>query len=438
MDPTNPLPQTPPAAPAGMPPRRFSPKIVIAGGVLLVVVIGLIIFLAGGKDEKDANNKDGTDASLQIHREGYADDEAGGAIADAEALSATTTDKVITFNGKAVIQPCALITPKDLRDNGSLLLANPQATPVEQNAFSGQGDQTPAGLSNYIITTFGRSNTCQYALKKPADAKALLHTIEINVMQVGINVTEAALADELTKYTPQPDLSGIKVYKQNPRTTPQPESATYILRSANASAEVRLVLPDQAKMDTYLKLLATRLKAAETKPTGAVTFTLKSPIFKGKIYQECSLLDDSNFTTIVRAPASPLTKQTYASAIGIIQSYKDPSKLFNYVSYECSRDIADGKGSGQMRLNAVSYETEEGAKDYVEFMRTQEPNAVTVTPTIGDESWYGNAAGMHNALVVRKGRLLLQVTYSSTLDGASRVNALRPAMEAVVKNAADY
>jgi hypothetical protein len=392
------------------PPGRFSrskKKLVFLGvGLLILIVIIVATMLFSGKTTKKELNVNGIDSSLQIHRKGYTDDETKGAVGDAYALSATVTDKIISFAGVKVIQPCSLLTPQDIRDNGSLLLANPLTAPVIQNTYSGQGDQKPKELSKYFIPfgDDGDNNSCQYSIKKPADSEATNHIIEISVMQ-GIDISQQAYDIEIAKYTAQPALPGnIDLFVKNVKGDPRPNETEYMLRSKNAAVKLRFVLTD-AEKNIYLKLIAARLKKAETTPTGEVVLSLKSTIFNGKIYESCSILDDKNFEALTGAKSSPFTRQTYASAIGIVENAANAKILYNYADYACSRNIADdektGTSAGQMSLRATTYETEDGAKDSFAFTKTLTQELLEIKPAVGNESYFGQTPGKPNSFVFR-------------------------------------
>lgn len=452
MDPNNPAPtnptnngftsySTPPDnGPGGQKRKLLSKKVLLIGGAILLVIIILIVVLSGGKKSKQQNSTDTQpDASVYIERKGYFNESGG--IGDAEALFSEPGSSVVAFKGKNVIQPCALITIKDIRDNGLYIYANQLAGPVSQTAYTGQGSQagTP---SQYTLPI--RRNSCTYTLQKdkPGDPAV----IDITLYQ-SFDANSRPLDDEVERrFTPRAGIDGtdFKVYKNIKVNNLSPDESTYFLRNSSVAAELRINLADKSKEEVFLKLLAERLKKAETTPTPLVKYSYKSPVMAKEAYTSCELLSDVNFKQVLGVEASPLTNEKFATAIGITTRI-DNQKLVNYTTYDCRREIAKDQGDGAFYIQTETFEDASDAAHMFDF--SQKPEALaagieTVSPTIGDGSFYGSPAAMRNALVVRKGRLIIYVSYqndrSPNVPAAEKIGKLRPVLESVVKGLRNY
>lgn len=416
----NELPSQPPA-------RKPIPKKFLFIGIGLLVLIFVIVGLLVSSGGKKQTNSSGRDASVYVTREGYEDE--NDSIGDATAITASLSDKTISFAGTQVVQPCALVTLDDLKDNKLLLMANSLTGPVERNFYDGRGSQQVGKLSDYLLPSDDKVNSCSYSLKNQ-------QTIDLEVLQ-SFSASAKALNDEITeKYTALPDASGLKIYKSTRENTYDKNESTYMVRAANATVRLRINTEPSVK-DKMLALVAERLKKAETSPTPLTTFTIKSPVMDGSVFTSCDILSDDAFKRVVGVEANPLTKERFASSIGVIQDLTMEHN-FNYSSYDCRRTGVDGKGA--LIMNTTTYETVEAAKSNFEF--AQSPNGLAqniqpVTPAIGDESFFGDPAALNNSLVFRKGRLIVYVSYESVTgerpNAQQRINALRPVLEAGTK-----
>lgn len=453
MDPNNPNPYnstnsfTPYTTPTdngsgGFKRRILSKKVLLIGGAVLLIVIILIALLSSSKKPKQqesSNKNTQPDSSVYIERKGYFNESGG--IGDAEALFSEPGATVVTYKGKNVIQPCALITIKDIRDNGLYIFANQLAGPVSQTAYTGQGSQSVTP-SEYTLPL--RTNSCTYTLQKdkPDDPAV----IDITLYQ-SFDANSTPLDEEVERrFTPRTGIDGtdFKVYKNVKANNLSPNESTYFLRNSTVAAELRIDLADKSKEEIFLKLLAERLKKAETTPTPLVKYGYKSPIMNKEVYTSCETLNDANFKQVLGADASPLTTEEFASAIGITTRL-DNKKLVNYTTYNCRREIAKGQGDGAFYIQTETFEDASDAAHMFDF--SQKPEALaagiqTVTPAIGDGSFYGSPAAMRNALVVRKGRLIIYASYQNdrnpNVPAAEKISKLRPILDAVLKNSKGY
>lgn len=409
---------------------RFVRNKIFIGAFVLILIILLALAL-GGKDKKDGGtSKSGKDASTYITRPGYEGENDG--IGDATALISAPGDKIASFAGAQVMQACTLLTLDDIKSNGLLLEANSLTGPLERIFQDGQGSQAQPKLSDILAPSAEDTNSCRYGLKDQG-------VVQLAILQP-FNVSNAALDDDIQDmYTAQQDMQGFKVYKKIKENQYDKNETTYLIRSPKAAAELRISLTDQAKKDALLNLVAERVQKAQNTPTPIAKISYKSPVMPNAVYTDCSILGDANFKQALGVEASPLTKERFASSIGVIE---DPStkKLYNYSSYDCRREIVDNQGRGYFTLQSTTYETVDAAKEMFAFEQTPDAmatNIQAVTPAIGDESFFGDPAALRNALVFRKGRLIVRVSFykdGNNVPAAQQISTLRPILDAAVKD----
>lgn len=413
--------------------KPFPKKLIFIGvGVLVLIIIVIAVLMGGGSKKKAGDNANNGRDSSYIERAGYEDENAS--IGDATAIFAKTTDRVISFAGKTVVQPCSLLTLDDLKANGILLAANSLTGPITRNVYDGRGSQQTGEISKYTAPSASEINNCSYNFKNNKVA-------EVSIYQP-FNVTESALADRIRQfYAPIPDIAGLKAYKYNRENSLNKDQSEYMVRSSNATAVFRTDV-DNAKKEKLLALVAERLKKAETAPTTLTTYEIKSPVMSGSAYTSCDLLSDAVFKQVVGVDAGALTEEEYASSIGVIED-ANTRKLYNYSSYNCIR--TDIEGEGKLTMYTTTYESAEAAKSMFAFEQSPgglAQNIQPVSPAIGDESSFGDSAALSNSLSFRKGRLIVRVSYQnpagSKIDAQQRINTLRPVLEAGVKNLSGF
>lgn len=430
-----PQPTPPPASKKRWP---FSKKTTLIGAViLLAIIIGGIAAMSLGGGKKAAT-KNGVDPSIYVAREGYPID-TNSSIGDATALVSEASGKVISFNGTPVLQPCGIITIADLRANKLPLLANGQLGPVEQNTYSGQGAQKLPKPNDSFAERYENANTCKYYSQ---DSRNL---INIDVSQNFDSSAKGLQAETARYYQPSTDVEGLKAFTAIKKTESESNKNedTYMLRSNSSTLIIKIKIEDPAKKETILKLAANRLKQAEATPMKSIVYDYKSPVMSNSVYTSCSILDDTNFKQVTGADASPLTKQEFSSAIGVIIDFN--KKEFNYANYQCSRVVPDADGGGNMIVKATTFESDEMAKFSFQFDQRPDAfakNVQAISPAIGDEAFYGDTADMNKAIVIRKGRLMLFVTYNTSkakdLTPDKRISTLRPILESELSKVKGY
>ncbi|MET1033327.1 MAG: hypothetical protein ABWX94_02405, partial [Candidatus Saccharimonadales bacterium] len=390
-----------PQAPLPEQPKKrwpFSRKLTVIIGVVLALIVLAVVMISLNKGS--SSDKNGDNSSLYISRPGY--EKEGDGVGDATALISKSSGKIVQYGGINVVQPCAVLKMKDVRDANLKINANSLTGPVTRNSIDDVGAAKLPPPSSSFLPFADESNFCQYYLVDQG-------VVQLDVYQPPY-ATEKALASQLERtFTAGADMEGFKIYskKVDPK---DPNQETIFFRSSNLSAQLRIDSPDKAAKEKIIKLTAQRLKQALTTPTPVEDFVFESPILEGKTANPCTFVDNSEFKAALGVDAGPLVEEKIGSSVGVIQDL-DTKKLFNYVSHDCKRYAAeDGPlvlNQKYVTLHTITYETEEGAISATKFEQTSgvSPGLEKVTPTIGDESYFGNTAGLQNALVVRKGRV---------------------------------
>lgn len=394
----------PQAPPPEQPKKRwpFSRKITIILGVVLAVVALALVIMSLNKSTSDS----GDEKSLYTSRPGYEKENDG--VGDATALIFKSTNKIVKYDGTDVVQPCTVLKIKDVRDANLKISANPLVGPIIRNSIDDTGAAKLPPPSTSFLPFADESNFCQYFLNDQG-------VVQLDIYQPPY-ATEKALASQLERtFTPGTDMEGFKVYakKIDPK---DPNQETIFFRSSNLSAQLRIDTPDKTAKEKIIKLTAQRLKQALTTPTPVEDFVFESPILKGKTPNPCTFVNNSDFKAAIGVDAGPLFEEKVGSSVGVVQDL-DTKKLFNYVTHDCKRYAAeDGPlvlNQKYITLHTTTFETEEGAISSTNFEQTSgvSPGLEKVAPTIGDESYFGNTPGLQNALVVRKGRVVVRMGY---------------------------
>lgn len=421
-----------PGEPTPKPPKKrwpFSRKVTIIIGVTLaVVVLAVLAAMLGGSEKKTESDKTGR-ASLYVQRPGYENE--GEGIGDATALISKATNKVVQYGGVNVVQACTVLTIKDIRDAGLKIEANQLTGAVQRTFMDGEGPGILPKASDSFLPFDNESNHCQYNLTD----KGL---VDLIVYQPAY-VNQKAIAYELDRrYAPGPDVEGFQTYNYTHVDKDQPNDTTVFLRSPDISAALRTDMPDKAIRDKIIKLTAQRLRQGLSTPTPIQEFTYESPIFTGKVVNGCKLVNNAEFKAVLGVDSGPYVDEMMSSAVGVIENY-ETKELYNYVSHHCKRRSADGSTKDKtLTVNIETYETVEGAKANTKFELNSgfAKNVQAITPTIGDESYYADTAGLDKAVVLRKGRIIVRVNYylprgNAEVTAAQRIQALTPLVTSI-------
>jgi hypothetical protein len=167
-------------------------------------------------------------------------------------------------------------------------------------------------------------------------------------------------------------------------------------------------------------------------------FVYDSPIFKGKVVNACTLVNNADFKSILGVDSGPYVDEKMSSAVGVIENY-ETKELYNYVSHDCKRRSPDGTTKDKtLNVKIETYETVEGAKANTKFELNSgfAKNVQPISPTIGDESYYADTAGLDKAVVMRKGRVIVRVNYylprgNAEISAAQRIQALTPLVTSI-------
>ncbi len=440
---------TPLAPKKGMSKRNKLLLIVGASVVGLILLIGLITFIASlftpQKPQTQADLSHAAD--LYIARPGY--DKTDG-IGDAAALKQVPTNNVVSYGGTSVIQACNVLNLKDINDSGMRLDPHQDAQGVKRTYFDGNGAGSIVLDSSTALPFDDDTNSCTYYVQGSRPN----NYVNIAVYQPTY-VTMGAVDNAVGyHYAQQGAMHGVSVYAQQKQSPVDPELADvdiYILRTPNAASQVTLAMGDKDAKSKLLDKITANMAAAQTTPTPVDRFELQSPIFNGTSLESCSLLDNNAFRAVFNSDASPLVQERTGSAIGIIQHQPDPKKpgtFYNYTSSDCTR-YAPARTylyANRVAISTTTYETVEGAKGQYQFDHEASPFTanVTATPvTVGDESFYGDVAGLDHSITFRKGRVIVSASYdlgqnNKGVPDAQRMQTLMPLVQQMVTKLKGY
>jgi len=409
--------------------------LLIVGGLILLVilVLGAKSLLAPKKAKAPADP--GHAADLYINRPGY---DVTSGIGDATALKQVSTGKVINYGGTAVIQACGILNMQAISDAGMKLQPHQDAQGVKRTYFDGNGAGSIVLDTATSLPFDDDTNSCIYYLQN-SKVNDYVNVAVYQSTYVNMGAVDTALGHG---YTLQASLHGLQVYLQNKQSPPDPALAdvdVYIVRSSNAAMQVTLATADTAAKSKLRDKITAILAAAQTTPTPLDRFELQSPIFTGTALESCSLIDNNAFHTVFNTDASPLVQERTGTSIGIIQHQPDskkPGSYYNYASSDCTR-YAPGRTylySNRIIVSTITYENADGAKGEYTFAHAQSPftnGTTTTSTTIGDESFYGNVAGVDHAITFRKGRVVVSVSYdlgqnNTSVTDAQRMQTLMP------------
>lgn len=384
----------------------------------LIIVAVAVWFLMGGADKAGQDN-----TSLYHKRAGY--EQAGAGIGDASALVSKYTNVVVEYGGAKVIQPCTVLALKDVRDAGLKLKANQLPGAVSRVFFDGQGSAPLPAASDFSLPFTDDSNMCQYYLEDEGE-------VTLTVYQPSYASEQAVNRQISRNFNPIADVGGLKAYVEQPGKSGD-NTSVYMLKGNGVSAQLRLTTPDTAAKSRLLDLTAQHLAQAAMTPTSLENFTYSSPIFDSAVVAPCSLSDPASFKAILGVDQGPLTQETLSSAIGVIE-YQGTGR-YNFVTRTCKHRSADASTRDKtLTIEATTYETTEGAVAATAFEKSGESlakNIQAITPVIGDESYFADSAGMSNAMTIRKGRVIVRLSfYVPQLDDSItpelRIQAMTP------------
>jgi hypothetical protein len=426
-------PQPPAPDTTHQPKKRwpFSRKVTVMIGAAIVIVLLVVVALVANKSSSSDKGASQDKSSLYIKQPGYENNNAG--IGDALALISKPEGPVAQYGGGNVIQACSVVTIKDVRDAGLKISANQLTGSVRRVFFDGLSSAQLKKPSDLFLPFNDDSNFCQYYLEGKG-------SVEVTVYQPTY-ASKSAMDYELGKgYTLAPSINDLKVYQKKPGE--KPDAATYVVRGDNFDAKLDITTPNAEAKANILNVLAKRLGEGAG-GTAIQLFSYQSPIFTGDTVNPCFLLDNpDDFKKILGVDSSPLIEESLATAVGVIED-STTKKLYNYVSHDCKRRSPEGSTKDRtLLLDTQTYESEDGAKALLAFERSSgslTKNLQEVSPVIGDESFFADTSGMDNALVFRKGRVVIHMSFylpqnNDAVPAEKRIEALRPLAEAIASD----
>jgi len=426
---TNANPVTAPQPAAPEPKKRWplSGKVTIIVAIVVTLAVaaaGFLVFGSGGQSD------------TYTQRDGF--ENLDGSIGDPMALVSKPSGTVAQYGGRAVVQPCALLSISDVRSSGLKLTPGLQPGAVNSTYLDGQSQQPiQPQISDFGFPIISdNTNHCTYYLTN--DELITVTTYQETYASV------AAIDSEISRnFVAEPLTNGVKTYRDRQS---EDKNTTYLLRDSGATNVIRLKTGNETAKNKLLGLLANHMKTAINTPTPLPTYSYDSPVWTGgKIAAPCELIDAAAVKTILGKEAGPLVNEKIGGVVGVV---KDPTgqKLYNYVSGECDRRTTESLTSdSNVIVRTDTYEDEEGAKAILAYTRNGKftKNLQEISPTIGDESFYADTAGMEEAVVFRKGRAIVKMTYFGPLDSPAipaneRIKAMRPVAEAAAKKLSDF
>jgi hypothetical protein len=420
--PTNPESATSPITPTPKPKRRrlgLPTWALVLIAVVVVVGLGIALFMIfkGGPG--------GNSSSVYYDRPGYDRQSLGTGIGDPAAVSPVAVDSPVTAQQAKIIQACNIITPSDLQQNKFLLGANPLPGNIERMYFDGQGKgQLP--VDDFNLPTDG--NNCNYRLVNS-------NGIEISVYQPPV-VTASAIGREVNRrFELLSDKDGIKTY-----TRKSGNDVYYMLWAGQAAVQlfVRSESPADAAKAPKLLDLATKNFANEIKnAAGPWQTAYKTPTFTKPIANACDILKADDVKTVFTTEASPLVQETIATATGVVRYGEDDSQPYNYVNHRCKRTPVRTslRNAQSVTVETLSYLSDAPAKADMAFHHNS--GKVTELPAkVGDEAFF--SSGTQNEVVVRKGRVIVRLSFSNLHDNKSivteqqQITTLTPLAQTIV------
>lgn len=426
-----------PQGPAPEQPKKrwpFSRKVtIIVGVVLVVIVLVLLAILLNNDSGKKADNGKGADrASFYTQRPGF--EGMGEGMGDPAALTSQPTNKIVQYRGVNVVQACSIITIKDIRDAGLKIEPNLVIGTIQRTFMDGEGPGILTKDSDSFLPFDDESNHCQYNL----DDGGMIDLIVYQPAYTNQKAISYTLAGD---YAQGSEIEGFQRYDETRKNKYAPNMVSIFLRNADISAAIRVDTPDKAVGEKMIKLTAQRLRQGLATPTPIEEFVYDSPILTGKTVNGCTLVSNTDFKGILGVDSGPYVDEMMSTAVGVHDN-SETKELYNYVTHHCKRRSSDGSTKDKtLTIRVDTYETVEGAKNRTKFEKTQSStkDLQLITPTVGDESYYADAASLDKAVVIRKGRVVVRVNYylpkgNDDVSAAQRIQTLTPLIASIAND----
>ncbi len=406
--------------------KRLSKKLLIAGGLLAVLIIGLML-LRSHNLKNNAKNDPTSDSSLYHFRPGYDIKEYGSSVGDPLALSMAKLDPARKSVKGLAVYACNVVTIDDINNQKVYLVARANDQAVQRNFIDGVGQQAVKS-EPYSLNDGDKGNSCDYSLQSGG-------ILSINIYQPPFTTTEAITGYISRQYTQTTSAGGLTTYKQK---TDYRGMDQFMLMSGNDAMSVNFngtkVSDEQEK--TILNIAATNFAAQQKHGKGPAVPAYNSPTYTKKWARACDFISNSDIKSLTGKDASIYAKEGLASGTGID---KVGGKLYNSITTSCSRfntDLGSGLLSGpfdqKLEVLITGYQDETPAKAGLADVRKDAQNVVSAN--IGDEGIaYKDSAGQ-NTVLFRQGRFVVEVVFDRTLQS----NAHLTDTNAMIKKLTPY
>jgi hypothetical protein len=195
----------------------------------------------------------------------------------------------------------------------------------------------------------------------------------------------------------------------------------YLLRKGTAAIFLSIELPDEAVVDTLVKLAVGHLNGFDSTPTGISEIGYKSPTFTQTYARSCVYVTHDDVKQLTGHDMSPLLQEMWPTATGLLVSPRDGKKS-NYVRNQCilSANISDtrliGNWPDNIRIAVTSYQNDEAASDGLSTVSVGAGNESRIKgPAVGQEAYLYKSASTFdrhsNVLAFRQGRFVAELLY---------------------------
>ncbi|QWF80635.1 hypothetical protein [Amycolatopsis sp. CA-230715] len=436
--------------PGGIPPKKSRTKLVVgAVGAAVVLIAGAIVVVAvsksGGAEDAKAGTPGGGDGKpvARTERPGY---QYQAAVADPFAIVEEPNPTPSHYNGKPVTQACNLVSLKELADHGVHLASRAEpGYALNRNYLADEAvpDQAnPPKPSDQTLNETPDQNFCEYNVEFTAGGGASPEVFKIDVYQPPYydisKIRDLYLSGDYVKYAKQESIGQVELY--TPIKHPVSSRREVILRLGDTYVWVTALVSEQGgelatRFDPLVKTVAANIAKQAANPTGPSRYRYDSPTFKTPAGLASDILLPSDVKTLLGKPASPVTKNDLATAIGKISVPEDHTEG-NFLHTACTRRIGDGLHEDGFELTVDTYDDAKLAAGVFRFHRGA-AKGLSIPTAVGDEAYVdsvGDALTQPGALVVRKGNAVLALATSvKNLDLNKMVETadkyLRPVVE---------
>lgn len=358
------------------------------------------------------------DAGLYVERPGYS---VSAAIGDPAAIVFAAADPPappVSIGGSAVVQACAVVTPQEIRAAGAVTSAGSLA--VSRAVFDGQGT-IPTQIDEYGLPEAEETNFCQVRLGTSEQERG---GVDVTVAQPGYAAV-AVIAREhekphLAAVPPIDGVPGVSVWR---RTLPSHTSRDHVwwLRVGDVGVQLAVTWGDAGVAGRILEASARNLQRLAAAPQGPPLLAYDSPVLDVPPAMPCAVFTAEDFARLFTGSASGgassvLAKEHVDAAVSVV----DYSGRVNFTKAMCERRSAWGYAPGvdvaQVRVS--SFETVDGARRHMAFLRSSYEAIGDAPAQVGDEALHVRERLDEEELLVRQGRFVIDVAAPESLAAA--------------------